>query len=411
MVEALDPGDGHVVWQNTGLGAPAVANTPLCGLKRPSGITGTPVIDAAAGVVYVDANVQAGTTTRHLVYGLSLIDGSVVPGWPVDVAAGVAALGMTFQADYQGQRAGLALIDGELFVGFGGNKSDCGPYHGWLVGLSVAAPAVVGAWATAGTTSGIWAQGGLTTDGESLFVATGNGKKTNIYSDQDLVFRINPNLQHSTDPHDYFYPSNFLTLDKLDLDLGSNAPLPLDVPSGDGVTTLPWLLQFGKDGKAYLLDRTNLGGMDGALLVQPVTQSEIITGPATYAQPDGIIVAISGNGINCPAPGGNIALTVVKVTAQPAPAINTLWCASLMTNGSPMITTTDGVANPIVWVVSNNGDRQLHAWTADTGQVLFNGAGTKMVGVAHFATILPAEGRLFVGGRNQVYAYDYTPNL
>ena len=199
------------------------------------------------------------------------------------------------------------------------------------------------------------------------------------------------------------------TLDDFNLDLGGTAPLPIDVPLDVG-ESVPYLLQFGKDGKGYLLDRSNLGGMDGALVVQPVANGEIITGPAIFPATDGVYVAIGGNGANCPVPGGPTAVTMLKVSAQPVPAISTVWCASLLSTGSPTVTTTDDSANPVVWMASTNGDRMLHAWTGDTGQLLFNGGGFKMSGIPHFAAVLAAEGHLFVGGGRKVYEYTYLPN-
>ena len=39
---------------------------------------------------------------------------------------------------------------------------------------------------------------------------------------------------------------------------------------------------MGKDGKAYLLNRDNLGGIGGALAVKQVARGPIITAPAVY---------------------------------------------------------------------------------------------------------------------------------
>ena len=177
VVTALDAATGFPVWQNT-LGTPAVANTALCGPKRSTGITGTPVIDQVAGIIYLDANIQVGSSARHIIYGLSKKDGSIAPGWPIDVGNALQTLGITFQPDYQGQRTALTLVNGNLHVGYGGNHGDCGPYHGWVVGLSVASPAVYGAWSTTNQHAGVWAQGGVSADDNSMYVATGNGIRT-----------------------------------------------------------------------------------------------------------------------------------------------------------------------------------------------------------------------------------------
>ena len=63
--------------------------------------------------------------------------------------------------------------------------------------------------------------------------------------------------------------------------LGGVNALPLDVSGPDGKTAL--LLALGKDGKAYLLDRTSLGGIGGARAVERVARNAIRTAPAVIA--------------------------------------------------------------------------------------------------------------------------------
>jgi hypothetical protein len=53
-----------------------------------------------------------------------------------------------------------------------------------------------------------------------------------------------------------------------------------DVPAQGGVPAL--ILALGKDGNAYLLDRSNLGGIGGALAVKNVSNHEIRTAPTAY---------------------------------------------------------------------------------------------------------------------------------
>ena len=108
-----------------------------CGNIDPFGITGTPVIDFASRTLYVDAMVtpdDAGATKKHLIYALSIDDGVVRSGWPIDVAAKAKSGSTAFVAQYQGQRAALALVGGTLYVPFGGLYGDCGQYRGEVVG-------------------------------------------------------------------------------------------------------------------------------------------------------------------------------------------------------------------------------------------------------------------------------------
>jgi len=80
----------------------------------------------------------------------------------------------------------------------------------------------------------------------------------------------------------------------------------------------------------------------------------------------------------------------------------------------PIITTTDGRADPIVCVVGGAGDNRLHGFRADTGEVVFAGGtegteGDRMTGLGHFATILVAENTLYVAGDGRLHAFRVGP--
>src|SRR5205807_2041886 len=106
---------------------------------------------------------------------------------------------------------------------------------------------------------------------------------------------------------------------------GTN-PLPIEVPSGQG--SLPLLLALGKDGKAYLLDRRNLGGIGGALVEEMVSSRPIRTSPAAFRSGDSAMVAFTGKGTSCPNMVEDGALAVLRVRALPKPSISTAWCGS-----------------------------------------------------------------------------------
>ena len=52
-----------------------------------------------------------------------------------------------------------------------------------------------------------------------------------------------------------------------------------------GATPPQLLLQAGKDGNVYILDRNNLGGIGGQLFVAKASNTVIIDVPAVYALP------------------------------------------------------------------------------------------------------------------------------
>jgi hypothetical protein len=139
IVHALDAATGQEIWQRS-LGKPVPLSSLECGNIDPLGITGTPVIDDATGAVYLDAVVAGTGEPRHLVFGLSLKDGSPLPGWPVDVAAALGAHHLKFNAAAQNERGALTIVNGMVYVPYGGHFGDCGDYHGWVVGISLRDP-------------------------------------------------------------------------------------------------------------------------------------------------------------------------------------------------------------------------------------------------------------------------------
>ena len=107
-VDALDTGTGKIVWQKSLVKPVPLAMMP-CGNINPLGITGTPVISQPRGAIYFDAMGLTQAGPQHLVFGLSVADGSMLPGFPLDVRQALAALGMHFTPADQGQRGALQI--------------------------------------------------------------------------------------------------------------------------------------------------------------------------------------------------------------------------------------------------------------------------------------------------------------
>ncbi|WP_090872175.1 outer membrane protein assembly factor BamB family protein [Paraburkholderia diazotrophica] len=404
IVYALDAATGRVVWR-TVLGPPVPRSALPCGNVDPVGVTGTPVIDPAAGKLYVDALVGRQGEPAHLVYGLSLRDGSVLPGWPVDVAAGLRARGMSFDSRVQSERGALVILEGRLFVPYGGYFGDCGNYHGGVVGLRLDSPGVFGGWMTRGPKGGIWAPGGIAVADRALFVATGNTSGIETWADGEAILRLATDLKTPASGRDTFAPADWHRLDDSDLDMGGTNPMPVDVNGRRLIVAL------GKDGKAYMLDRDHLGGMGGALDVQQVSSVQTRTGPASYPAPNGVYIALHGNGVACPAGQGGAGLIVLQIVAASRGGIRTAWCARVDGAGSPITTTSDGTADRIVWIAGAEGDNKLHGFRGDNGQPVFAGGGNedRIPGLRHFATILAAGRRLYIAGDNRIYAFSFGP--
>ena len=97
-------------------------------------------------------------------------------------------------------------------------------------------------------------------------------------------------------------------------------------------------------------------------------------------------------------------MIALKIRVDPAPEIETAWCASVARAGSPIVTTTDGHSNAIVWVVGAEGDDRLHGFRADNGEPVASPPET-MRGLHHFETLIAAEDRLYVAADGAFYAF------
>jgi len=396
VVAALDAVTGRTVWQRS-LGPAATGPVRRGGNIDPLGITGTPVIDEHRGALYFNAVVDRGGEPRHLIFGLSLADGAVLPGWPVDVAEALNAISMSFDPDLQNQRGALAIVDDRLFVPYSGFfGSGTRGFYGWVVGLRFDQPTIFRAWRTSATQGGIWAPGGIAYDGRYLFAATGFKFGATEWGGSEAVIRLPPDLTWQPTPEGFFAPSDFATT----LALGVANPLPLDLPDGGPGTAL--LLALGI-GRAYLLDRAELGGIGHPLAEQTIAGRYVFS-PAAYRSGRDMLATFRVDGTICPGKIYEDGLMAIRISRGPPATMRTEWCAGLDGRGAPIVTTSDDTADPIVWIVGAEGDNRLHGFRGDTGQEMFT-SDAPLPGLRHFVTILAAAGRLYVAGDGRIFAF------
>jgi hypothetical protein len=408
---ALDASSGSQIWRRQ-IGNPVSHSRLPCGDIDPLGITGTPVIDPNARNIYVAAMTtpDGGKTKLHLVFALSLDDGSIRPGWPLSLT-GIKYGGASFNPAVHNQRGALLLNSGILYVPYGGHFGDCGDYRGWVMAVPVIDPKNVTAWATgARSGGGIWAPSGIATDGQSVFVATGNTFGASAWMGGEAIIRLGTGALFSGNPVDYFTPSNWKKLDSGDVDLGGSGPVLIDVP---GATPSQLVIALGKNGVAYLLDRNNLGGIgkgDGirgeGIQSKRVATDPIINAAASYRTGSGTFVTFeTRGGIGCPKGSGD--LVALRIGASAPPTIDVAWCANNGGRGSPIVTTTDGSSEPVVWAVGSESNNRLHAFNGISGEMLFAGGGAdeRMSLVRRFQTPIVVNGRIFVAADDRLYAF------
>jgi len=406
-VYALDALDGSIIWQRN-VGDPVQAGDLICTKFDPMGIIGTPIVDLASRALFLDAMItpDGGETKKHLIFSLNVDTGDINAGWPVDVEETVTYNGLNFTAAIQQQRPALGIVGNILYVGYG-SMMDCSLYHGWLVGVPIDNPAGVMAWATDASGGALWGVGGGASDGKNPFVTTGNTTNTGgNWGGGEAVIRFQPGPIFSGNPSDYWTPTNWLDLDNIDADLGSSGPLLVDVP---GAAPSHLIVAMGKSGKAYLLNRDNLGGISIPIGSAQVSGSAIIQAAATYRTNQSTYVAFRAS-------NNNATLAAFRITAASPPAIAAGWSATRNNGGcgSPFVTSTDGTNNMIVWVVgtedhNTQGDQRLHGYDGDTGAVVYDGGGANelMAGTHYYSTTgIVARGRIYVAGDNKVYAFE-----
>jgi hypothetical protein len=392
-IYALDAIAGTVIWQRN-VGPPVTSGLP-CGNISPLGITGTPVVDLASRSLFFDAMID-GATKKHFIYSLNVDTGATNPGWPVDVNATATYNGMTFTSLVENERGGLALVNGRVYVSYSGHLGDCGTFHGWVVGVAINNPSDVMAWATTAIGGGIWGHGGVASDGTNMFVVTGNTFNTGgVWSGGEAIIRLQAGPIWTGQPTDYWAPTNWLSLDNGDTDLGGVSATVIDVP---GATPSQLVLALGKDSNAYLVNRNNLGGIGPPVAQANVSGTNRGTSAVTYHTSQGTYFAFHNE-------AG--AIRAYKVTPTNPPTITFAWSMSQTGRGSPWVTTTDGTNNVIVWVAGVAGDQRLHGYDGDTGAVIYAGGGANelMSGTRQWNTGMVARGRIYFGADNKVYAF------
>jgi outer membrane protein assembly factor BamB len=402
IVYALNATTGAVIWQRQ-LPAPISSGLP-CGDINPEGITGTPVIDASTGKLYLNSQTDEAGAPQHEIYAISLATGAIVAGWPLNVQSLLKGAGVAFTPPQQGARSALLFFSGALYATYGGRSGDCTPYHGTIVQIDPVSRTLAGHWQTSAVGGGIWSQGGIASDGKYLFATTGNTfNANNVWGGGEAILRFLPGLAAPAAPADYYAPANWQALDNGDADLGGTEALPLTVDKANSGYA-PRLIALGKNGDAYLVNRLSLGGIGGPAAITQVSNQSIITGPAVYNTPAATMLAFtSTSGVACS--GENV--QVLDLQSSGSTPITVKWCAALNGRGAPIFTTTNGTADPIVWVLGAEGDNRLHGYNALTGAVVYTGS-TALTGLHRFQTLIEADGKFYVGADNKVYAFTFT---
>ncbi|MEO8745229.1 MAG: PQQ-binding-like beta-propeller repeat protein [Candidatus Dormiibacterota bacterium] len=350
-VYSLDLFTGAPLW-NIHLGDPVDSSSLPCGDIGPvTGITGTPAADPATGRLYVVAFLR---THHHMLFGLSLTDGSVIFKRDVDPPGSNPLV--------QQERGALSVGASYVYVPFGGLYGDCGQYRGYVEAVSLDGSSALTYTVPSAREAGIWsAQGATIAPDGSLYVVTGNGASRSSFDYSNSVIQLSPDLTVKS----YFAPTDWLALNASDTDLGAL-----------GATVLPGaVIAVGKSGVAYLLGEGQLGRVGGQI------SSFNLCGGAFGG------TALKGSTVFVPCTDGLYAVSVGPN------GWHVLWRANHPVLGSPILSAG------AVWAIEPSS-ATLFALDPNSGNVLYS---TPLGAAEHFSTPAATEGFVVApAGRNVV---------
>lgn len=428
---AVDADNGAVLWQQRFINAAAGITTASsgdvgCGDLVPEiGITSTPVIDPSSGTIYLVAKTKENGSFFQRLHALDIVTGAEKFSGPKVISA--TYQGRTFDPLKQHNRPGLLLENGHVVIAWA-SHCDNGPYQGWVISYNAGTLTQDAVYstepdATNGFFGGIWMSGdGVAADSSgNLYFATGNGDYRSATHDLgDSIVKLSGPSGGTFTLADWFTPYNQSSLNGGDTDLGSGGVLLLpDLPSGRQL-----LVQMGKEGKIYLLDRNNMGkycpdsnlpcnGSDPQIVQEIPGASNGIWGSPSYwngnlfygggsdgGSPDNLLAFsfnANNSGLLSPSPTSKSPNSFAFATAAPVVSAN-------------------GNSNGIVWIVDNSAFgsaccQALYAYEAtNLANMLYNSnqaASQRDVpgGAVKFTAPIIANGKVYVGSQGKVSAF------
>jgi hypothetical protein len=418
---------GAIIWQHQ-FGKFFKASEIGCGDLTPDiGSTSTPVIDPSTGIVYLTTRLRSGpglVNSHWWLQAVSATTGKEQPGFPVEIQGTPSnSPGVPFDDNYAMQRPGLLLLGGVVYMAF---ASDCDltPYRGIVVGVSESTASITTMWSDesgvgtdADSQAGIWQSGGgLVSDGANqILLATGNGiappaspgdQPPSTLSESVIRLVVGSNGQLT--PTDYFSPSNAPTLDQNDTDLGSGGPVALPSQYFGNAAYPDLLVEVGKDGRIFLLNRDDLGGREQGpggtddTLETLGPYNGVWGHPAAYGGQGGWVYVLESSG------GGYLRALSYGVDGSGVPQLTSAGTSAESfgyTSGSPIVTSNGTTAgSAVVWGVYVAGGQgtnaQLQAYSAiPTGGTLPL-LWSANIGIASkFTTPTSYDGMIYVGNR------------
>ena len=231
------------------------------------GITATPVIDPVGMTMYVLAFTKENGVFYHKLHALDLTTGNERAGSPVVITGTANGIGfgstngqITFDAQWQLSRAGLALFNGDLIFGFS-SMDDQEPSHGWIFSYNASTLKQNYSMITSPNSgiASVWGGAPAIDNSGNIFVATSNddGNNATILDYGNSIVKLNQQLQIT----DWFQPYNSVALSEADIDVGSGGVLLVPSQGGSAPNIA---VSGGKQGVIYVANQADLGHMNTA---------------------------------------------------------------------------------------------------------------------------------------------------
>ncbi len=328
---------------------------------------------------------------------------------------------VNFDSQWAFQRPGLLLQNGQVSIGWA-SYCDAGPYHGWVIAYDASTLNQIGAFNDSpnGQQGGIWMSGGgLAGDANfNTYFATGNGTFDGVTAFGDSIVQLGPPGSGSLPMLDWFTPFDQNDMNINDYDLGSGGVLLLpDLPAGSAHQHL--LVEAGKEGTIYLVDRDNMGHYCSTCTSgdpQIVQELRTVFGQlfATPAYWNGnLYFAASADPVEAFSfnAGGSGLISVSQTSFAPT---------DIAEPGSNLSISANGNTGGIVWAVDNSSFpnaccQVLHAYDASNlASELYNSSQAPnnrdvSGGGLHFNLPTIANGKVYVGTQNQLVVYGLLP--
>jgi uncharacterized protein (TIGR03437 family) len=385
-----------------------------CGQIVPEiGITSTPVIDPAAGTMYVVAMTREATPIEvqyvHRLHALDISSGAERAGSPVVVQAAVPGTAdggsvVTFQPKAYKQRPGLLLLNGTVYTAWS-SHCDIGSYHGWLIGYDAGTLRQVAVYNNTpnGNEGSFWASGAAPAADSNgfIYMVAGNGTFDFAAGGLDLGESYTKlSTASGLAVKDYFTPFNVDQLNAGDVDVGSGGVALL--PDEAGTAAHPHLLVgAGKEGRIYLLDRDRMGGFQPAdsQIVQsiPGALPSGLWGNPAYFNRTVYFAGVSDSLKAFPITNGQL---------TQAPASESV--AQFGYPGGVPTISANGASNGIVWLLETTP--RLHAFDAsDLAHELYNsdqaGGRDRLSSYVKFSVPTVTNGRVYAGTQDSLTVF------